>query len=133
MNSGEFLADTPYARFGSFASEATVDARRTFIRKTYLHLTAAIYALVLLEYLYFQTLPLRDWVPALLFERWGWPAMLGGFMVVHWFADRWARSNTSVATQYAGLVSFVLAFSVILCPLLWIANHYVTNIGGTNY
>ena len=44
MNSAEFQADTPYARFGTFAIDAPVDARRTFIRKTYTHLTAAIYA-----------------------------------------------------------------------------------------
>ena len=46
MNSAEFQADTPYARFGTLAIDAPVDARRTFIRKTYTHLTAAIYAFV---------------------------------------------------------------------------------------
>lgn len=133
MNSGEFLADTPYARFGSLAIEATVDARRTFIRKTYLHLTAAIYALVLLEFLYFKTLNLNNLVPALFAQRWGWLALFGGYMVVSWIADRWARSDTSAGMQYAGLAAYVFAFSVILCPLLWIANHFVMPFGGTEY
>ena len=47
------------------AVDATVDARKTFIRKTYAHLTAAIYGLVLIEFLYFKTLPLDNWVPQL--------------------------------------------------------------------
>ncbi len=133
MNSGEFLADTPYARFGSLAVDATVDARRTFIRKTYVHLTAAIYALVMLEFLYFKTLPVNDWVQTLFQMRWGWMALFGGYMIVSWIAERWARSNTSVGTQYAGLAAYVFAFSVILCPLLWIANHYAIPVGGHSY
>ena len=35
MNSGEFLAENPYARFATRAIDAPVDARRTFIRNTY--------------------------------------------------------------------------------------------------
>jgi FtsH-binding integral membrane protein len=133
MNQAEFHADTPYAQFGSVAIDAPVDARRSFIRKTYTHLTAAIYGLVLLEFLYFQTLPLDDWVPAIFAQRWGWLLLFGGYMVVSWIADSWARSNTSPAMQYAGLFSYVFAFSVILCPLLWIANHFATNIGGRDF
>ena len=34
------------------AIDAPDDARRTFIRKTYTHLTAAIYAFVVLEWLF---------------------------------------------------------------------------------
>ncbi len=133
MNPAEFQASTPYARFGSVAIDAPVDARMAFIRKTYTHLTAAIYGLVMLEYLYFKALPLDEWVPAVFAQRWGWFALFGGYMVVSWIADRWARSDTSVGMQYAGLFSYVFAFSVILCPLLWIANHFSTPIGGSQY
>jgi FtsH-binding integral membrane protein len=133
MNSANFLADNPYAQFGNLAIEATADARRTFIRKTYLHLTAAIYALVVLEFLYFKTLPLDNWVPALFAERWGWMVMFGGWMIISWIADSWARGGASLGKQYAGLATYVVAFSVILCPLLWIANHFVTPIGGADY
>jgi FtsH-binding integral membrane protein len=131
MNPAEFQASTPYAGFGTLAIDAPVDARKTFIRKTYMHLTMAIYALVALEFLYFKALPLDDWVPNLFAMRWGWLALFGGYVVVSWIADRWARSATSISTQYAGLFSYVFAFSIILCPLLWIANHFSTNIGGT--
>src|SRR5688572_22599702 len=131
MNSAEFQANTPYAGFGTYAIDAPVDVRRAFIQKTYTHLTAAIYALVMLEFLYFKALPLDQWVPSMFAERWGWLALFGGYMVVSWIANSWARSNTSVGMQYAGLFSYVFAFSVILCPLLWIANRFSMNIGGS--
>jgi FtsH-binding integral membrane protein len=133
MNSAEFQANTPYAQFGALAIDAPVDARRSFIQRTYTHLTAAVYGLVMLEFLYFKAFDLDRLVPSLFAERWGWLALFGGYMVVSWIADRWARSDTSVGMQYLGLFSYVFAFSVILCPMLWIANHYSTEIGGTLY
>jgi FtsH-binding integral membrane protein len=133
MNAAEFQASTPYARFGTAAIDAPVDARKTFLKKTYMHLTMAIYALVALEFLYFNAFPLDQWVPSLFAMRWGWLALFGGYMVVSWTADRWARSATSPGVQYAGLFGYVFAFSVILCPLLWIANHFSTNIGGRDF
>jgi FtsH-binding integral membrane protein len=133
MNQADYLADNPYAQFGAVAAEATADARLTFIRKTYTHLTAAIYALVCLEFLFFKTLPLDQWVPQMFAQRWGWFLLFGGYMVISTLADRWARSSASVSTQYIGLFTYVFSFSVILCPLLWIANQYSTTIGGVGY
>jgi FtsH-binding integral membrane protein len=133
MNQADFRAATPYATLGTTAIEAPADARLAFIRKTYTHLAAAIYALVGLEFLYFQTLPLDNWVPNLFSVRWGWLALFGGYVIVSHIADSWARSDASVGKQYVGLFTYAFAFSVILCPLLWIANLYVTNIGGTGY
>jgi FtsH-binding integral membrane protein len=133
MNQADFQASTPYARFGSAAIDAPVDARRAFIRRTYTHLMAAIYGLVALEVLYFNVLPLDDWVPSLFSFRFGWLALFGGYMVISWIADSWARSDTSPGMQYAGLFSYVFAFSVILCPLLWIANQFSVSIGGAGY
>jgi FtsH-binding integral membrane protein len=133
MNPAEFQANTPYASFGTTVADAPANARLAFIRKTYTHLAAAIYALVAIEYLYFNTLPLNDWIPALFSMRWGWLALFGGYVAVSWIADSWARSNTSVGMQYAGLFGYVFAFSVILCPLLWIGSQFKTEIGGTVY
>lgn len=133
MNDAEYQASTPYARFGTAAIDAPVDARRTFIRKTYTHLTAAIYALVMLEFLYFKALPLDQWVESLFSVRYGWLLLFGGYMVISWIADRWARSDTSPGMQYAGLFTYVFAFSVILCPMLWIANQFSIRLGGTGY
>src|SRR3954462_9545805 len=133
MNSAEYLADSPYARFGDLAIDAPVDARKAFIRKTYAHLTAAIYGLVLIEFLYFKTLPLDNWVPRLFAERWGWMALFGGYMLISWIAQSWATSGASLGKQYAGLATYVFAFSVVLCPLLWIANQFAFKMGGGTY
>ena len=96
MNSAEYLADNPFARFGDLAVDAPVDARRTFIRKTYAHLMTAIYAFVMLEWVFFH----------FGFDQWmmrffqGTPMagliMLGAFMLTSWLANSWAQSNTSV-------------------------------------
>jgi FtsH-binding integral membrane protein len=133
MNSADYIADTPYARFGDLAIEATADSRMTFIRKTYAHLTAAVYGLVLLEFLYFKTLDLDNLVPNLFSQRWGWLALFGGYMVISWIAQSWAISGATLGKQYAGLITYVVAFSIILCPMLWIANHFTTPIGSGSY
>lgn len=133
MNQADFRANTPYASFGTTAIEAPAEARLVFIRKTYTHLAAAIYALVGLEYIYFRALPLDQWVPSLFSFRWGWLLLFLGYVVVSNIADSWARSDASVGKQYTGLFTYTFAFSVILCPLLWIANHFTTNIGGTEF
>jgi len=130
MNSADFQANTPYASFGSVAIDATPDARKGFIRRTYVHLMAAIYGLVALEFLYFQVAPLDNWVPNLFSQRWGWLALFGGYVIISRIAESWARSDASMEKQYFGLITYVFGFSVILCPMLWIANHFATDING---
>lgn len=133
MNQADFRAETPYASFGTTAIDATPADRLSFIRKTYTHLAAAIYALVALEFIYFKALPLDEWVPSLFSFRWGWMLLFLGYVVVSNVADSWARSDASPGKQYTGLFTYTFAFSVILCPLLWIANQYTTEIGGAQY
>ena len=54
-------------------------------------------------------------------------------MVISWIAQSWAISGASLGKQYAGLITYVVAFSIILCPMLWIANHFTTPIGSGSY
>ena len=118
MNPAEFQANNPYAQFGSVVADAPADARRTFIRKTYTHLMAAVYAFVGLVYLLFA-LNVDDMMLSMLGHgQWTWLIVLGAFMAVSWIADSWARSTTSLGMQYAGLFLYVLAEAVILLPLL---------------
>lgn len=99
------------------------DARMAFIRKTYWHLAAAIGMFALLETLLFQagcgSMALQ-WLAG---SKFGWLAMLGGFMAVSWIADKWARSATSLSMQYVGLSLYVLAEAVIFLPLIALAPH----------
>ena len=121
MNQAEFQASTPYGTFGTTAIDAPADARKTFIRKTYIHLTAAIYAFVALEWMLFS-LRVDEWMMNMLGQsQWSWLIVLGGFMLVGTIADGWARSTTSIGMQYVGLFLYVLAESIIFLPLLAIA------------
>lgn len=132
MSQADFQAANPYATFGSIAADAPAAERLAFIKRTYMHLALAVYALVTLEFIYFNVLPMDQWMPNLL-GTWWIAIMFGGFMVSGWVAQSWANSQTSVEKQYAGLILYVLAESIFLAPLLWVANHYVTEFGGYSF
>lgn len=100
------------------AAESSVSERMEFIKKTYLHLGAAIIACVGLTSLLYtsefgQNLGLKMaqifWVPMVLF--------IGAGMVF----EKWARSMGSPRKQYMGLGLYVVAQSLIFLPLLMIA------------
>ena len=128
MAAADFLADNPYAQFGTTVAEAQPSERVAFVRKTYLHLAVAIYALVGLERFYI-TSGFADWlVPQVAGMPFGMLLMFGGFLIVSYVADRWAQSETSIAQQYTGLVLYVVAQSVFLLPMLWFAQSKVLEI-----
>ena len=136
MNQANFQADNPYASFGEIAIEAPATDRLAFMKRTYLHLALAIYALVTLEFIYFRVFEeqMDKWMPKLLGSYW-MMLMFGGFMIAGYIANRWAQSETSVGMQYAGLLTYVLAQSVFLAPMLWIAEYYSLSleVGGNRY
>jgi FtsH-binding integral membrane protein len=130
MNPAEFQADTPYGGWGMVAAEAPVDARRTFIRKTYTHLAAAIYAFVALEFLFFSIGLQNVFLQFLGNTPMSWLIVLGAFFLVSVVANRWASSDASPTMQYAGLFLYVLAESIIFLPLLALAKLQTVNIQG---
>jgi FtsH-binding integral membrane protein len=130
MNPSEFQASNQYGMHGLTVADAPVDARRTFIRKTYTHLAAAVYAFVALEWLLFSV-GFDEWLmPRLFAFQYSWLLVMLGFVGVSWIADKWAQSDTSVGMQYAGLFLYVGAFSVICVPLLAMAQLYSLNVAG---
>ena len=130
MNQADFRAATPYATFGTVAINASEDARRTFIRKTYTHLAAAIYAFVMLEWLFFSLGLQAPFMRMLAGQPMYWLLVIGAFVAVNWVADAWARSATSIGMQYAGWFLTVIAWSVIFIPMLAIANLLTINVQG---
>jgi FtsH-binding integral membrane protein len=130
MNSADFQANTPYASFGSLAINATVDERKAFIRRTYVHLMAAIYGFVALEFLFFSLGWEARALQLLVGTPYSWLIVLGAFFVVSWLANSWAQSDTSPAMQYAGLSLYVVAEAVIFLPLLALAQAQTVNIQG---
>lgn len=104
------------------AAQATVEDRSAFLLRTYAHLAAAIFALVFVE-AFLLVSGIGDMIAGAVLGRGRltWLLVLGAFMAASWVADRWARSDTSAAKQYAGLGLYVVAEAVILVPMLYIA------------
>jgi len=125
-------ADNPYRSPSSvFAAQAGADERADFITKTYLHLAGAIGAFVILETALFRLGVAEKMFLLLGGARFGWLIVLGAFMVVSMVAEKWARSATSVGTQYMGLGLYVVAEALIFTPLLYIAHLRDVETGGS--
>ncbi len=114
---------------GAVATQGA-DVRMTFIRKTYAHLTGAIFLFAALEYLFLGPLYESVALPALNLLGGNWAIVLIAFMGVSWIADKWANSSTSRNMQYLGLGLYVVAEAVIFIPLLLIASNASFNMGG---
>ncbi len=103
------------------AARAPAAERAEFIRQTYLHLAGAVIAFMAVLYAIMASGLGETLSRTLLGTRFGWLAVLGGFMLVGWVAQRWAESGASPAMQYAGLGLYVVAEAIIFTPLLFIA------------
>lgn len=106
------------------ASEAPAEQRAQFIRRTYLHLAAAILFFTALEVALFKSGMADSIINLLRGGKYMPLVVLGLFIGVSWVANWWARSDASPALQYAGLTLYVIAQAVIFVPLLWIAQNF---------
>lgn len=111
--------------FGNPAAEAAPVERAAFIRRTYTLLAVAILAFIGVEALLFMS-GAATAIASLIFSGGsiGWLLVLGLFMGVSFLANRWATSDTSVATQYLGLGIFIVAEAIIFVPLIMVATYY---------
>jgi FtsH-binding integral membrane protein len=107
------------------AADAPADTRAEFIRKTYTHLGVAILAFAALCTVIIKTPAIHTpMMQFMLGSQYSWLMVLGGFMVVGWIADRFARAESSKPLQYVGLTLYVIAEAVIFTPLLLFASLY---------
>ena len=107
-----------------FAAAAAADERAGFITKTYLYLLGAIAALIAIEACLFTVLGMErmlDVTKTMFGGQFSWLIVLGAFMLVSWVANSWAMNATSSAIQHAGLALYIGAMSVLLIPLLCMA------------
>ena len=102
--------------------EMEVSSRATFIMRTYSHLFAAISAFTLLEIFLFASGLAEAIARALLSVNWMF--VLGGFIIVGWFASHVAHKAERLVSQYLALAAYVVAEAVIFVPLLYYANYY---------
>lgn len=103
-------------------SDADINTRSTFLSRTYLHLVVAILLFTGIEVALFTSGLAITIAKGMLGVS--WLLVLGGFVVVNWFASRVAMSAESLLAQYAALAVFVLAEAIIFVPLLAIAMAY---------
>ncbi len=113
---------TSYGYGGSFAG-APADARAAFVRRTYGHLAGAVLAFALVEALLLRWSGAEE-LALTMTGGWNWLLVLGGFMLVSYVAERWARSAVSLNVQYAGLALYVVAEAVLFLPLMLVATRY---------
>jgi len=99
-----------------------VDARATFIARTYNHLLGAIILFVLIEVVLFTSGAAEVLAQKMLGVN--WLLVLGGFVLVSWLASRAAHTAKSRGTQYAALIGFVFAEAIIFVPLLYVAQYH---------
>jgi uncharacterized protein len=97
-------------------------SRGRFIARTYNHLFAAICAFTLIEIGLFQSGMAEPIAKAMLGHS--WMIVLIGFMALSWFARSVVYKTTSKASQYAALAAYVVGWSIMFVPLLFIADHY---------
>ena len=110
------LLRTPVAALGD-------DARAAFLVRTYTHLLGAILLFAAIEIFFFTSGLAVPMAEAMLGVN--WLLVLGGFVVVSWFASSAAARAETKAAQYGALVAFVLAEAVIFVPLLVMAAYSV--------
>jgi FtsH-binding integral membrane protein len=97
--------------------------RVAFIQRTYAHLAGAILAFIAIEAVLVNVVPPGPFLRLFIGSGFSWLIVLAAFMGVSWLAQTWARSETSVGMQYAGLALYVVAEAVIILPLLLVV-HY---------
>lgn len=106
------------------ASDATLEARLAFMRRTYLHLGGAIGLFVLLSTALINSPLAEPLIQVMLGGRFSWLIVMGLFIGTGMLADWWARSVDSPPMQYLGLGLGVVSYSVIFVPMLYMAAFY---------
>ena len=100
---------------------APVSARIAFIRRTYAHVAVAIAAFVGIEAALINAGLGVDLLKTMIAFKGSWLALMVLFVVGGYGAQMLARSQSSPALQYAGLMLYVLLEVVIFLPILTIA------------
>ncbi|HEU4868247.1 MAG TPA: Bax inhibitor-1 family protein [Actinomycetota bacterium] len=116
------MANSMPAELRTPVGSLDASSRARFISRTYGHLFAAIAAFTAIEVLLFTTGVAEPMAEAMLSRN--WLLVLGGFMIVGYFASWAAARAQSPAAQYAALGAYVLAEAVIFVPLLVMADRF---------
>jgi hypothetical protein len=121
-------SENPYQPSGSFypvsAAESAVDERVDFIRKTYVHLTAAVLGFAFIIAVLLQISAVQNICQSMFHTPWSYLIAMFALMAVSWVCDKWAANAASVSTQYAGLIVYTIAEALFFTPMIWLAGHF---------
>jgi len=106
---------------GLTAFEAPVDARMAFVRKTYVHLTAAIGLFVAASFLTYTSGFSEAFVRWLGTGKFNWLLVIGGMSVLGWLGTSMAQNSRGKGMQYGGLTLYAVLYAVVFSPILFIA------------
>ena len=107
--------------FAAVGTQAAARDDAQFIPRVYNHVLGAITALIALEVWYFKTDIAYNLAAKMLGMN--WLLILGACMVLGWLARGAAHRARSLSTQYLALAGYVVAESIILIPMLVIADY----------
>ena len=110
----------------SFIPKAAAADRSSFITQTYAHLLGAILGFAALEVIFFQT-GLAFHIASFLLSL-PWLAVLFVFIGVSWVANHLSTRAMSPEMQYAALISFVVAETILFVPLLFLAQSHAPGV-----
>jgi uncharacterized protein len=116
---------SPYGGSATYMQPvATLDeqTRSQFIVKVYQHLLAAVVLFVMFETLLFS-LGVAEGIYNFLVSTGGmsWLLIMGGFMVVSWFATQASHDMLNPSRQYLGMFALAAGEAVIFAPMLYFA------------
>jgi FtsH-binding integral membrane protein len=105
--------------YGDTAATAPASERAAFIKRTYLHVAAAMGVFVALEAVLLASgIGVQIGRDVLFANRRAWLALMVVFIGGTYAAQYMARARASVGTQYAGLALYVLLYTILFLPIL---------------
>lgn len=104
-------------------SKASDAERVTFYKKTYTHVAAGVLAFIVFEYLLLQSDMVIEFMLSML-QGYRWLIMLGGFMLVTYYAESTVLRTSNKNVQYMGYLLYIFAEALIFVPLIYIAVAY---------
>ncbi|WP_299458716.1 Bax inhibitor-1 family protein [uncultured Microscilla sp.] len=103
-----------------FVAEQPLEARKTFIEKTYTFLAIEILLFILVEAIFLRSPTIINFTLSFL-GGWSWLLLLGGYFAITSLSESWAMNTTSKTYQYIAMLLYVVAEAFLFAPLIYLA------------
>ncbi|WP_045114617.1 Bax inhibitor-1/YccA family protein [Microscilla marina] len=103
-----------------FVAEQPLEARKTFIERTYTFLAIEILLFILIEAIFLRSPTIINFTLSFL-GGWSWLLLLGGYFAITSLSENWAMSTSSKTYQYIAMLLYVVAEALLFTPLIYLA------------